>query len=379
MITGPPIGAPPIAAVPDPVRSPNGYAGCAWRAAPAEDPHGSLYDRLNSVAVVSPREAWAVGEFYTGREGGPTGAFVERWDGRRWREVAARIPRRAILWSVSASGAGDVWAVGQSNPGGQLIEHWDGSAWRTVPPPPHQDGILFAVAASSPDDVWAVGARRLGAGGRTLVEHWNGRRWSVVPSPDPAIPRTPRPYAVLRAVTGISPTDVWAAGYAGGVRSLVTHTLIEHWNGRRWRIVPSPIVRSSRGVINNLLFSISGDRREDVWAVGSWGSLPGGYGGKGDHALAMHWNGRRWSRVATPPVAQRGLLSGVIARGGHAWAVGDQGLQPRQRTLIARFDGSRWRTVASPRGSSLAAIAASSAGPVWTVGASGRRPLAARC
>jgi hypothetical protein len=355
----------------------NPRQACAWRTIPSSDPHPSLYDRFDSIAAVSPRDAWAVGDYFTGREGGPQGAFIERWNGRRWRLAAAPIPRGAILRSLSASGARDVWAVGQADDGGQLIEHWDGARWRVVPVPRH-GGLLNGVVGLTSHNAWAVGAH-FGVGGKTLIEHWNGTRWLVVPSPSPPAAPGRRPYAILSAVTAISPNDVWAAGYSGGVRSPVTRTLIEHWDGRRWTIVPSPNVRSPHGVINDLLFSISGSRRDDVWAVGSWGSVPGGYGGKGDHALALHWAGRSWSRIATPAVAQRSLLTGVVTRGGRAWAVGDRGLQPHQQTLIERWDGARWSVVPSPAGFSLAAVTTSSGGAVWTVGANGRRPLAARC
>jgi hypothetical protein len=357
----------------------NSPRACAWRTTPSSDPHFSLYDRFDSIAALSPHDAWAVGDYFTGREGGRHGAFIERWNGRRWRVVAAPIPRGAILWSVSASGAQDAWALGQTDDGGQLIEHWDGARWRVAPALHPPAPILFGVAARTRHDAWAVGVRSRGGGGKTLIEHWDGTRWMVVPSPSPGAAPGRRPYAILRAVTAISPTDVWAAGYSGGVRSPVTRTLIEHWDGRRWTIVPTPNVRSSRGVTNNILFAISGSRRDDVSAVGSWGSVPGGYGGKGDHALALHWDGRSWSRSPTLAVAQRSLFLGVVTRGRQAWAVGDRGLQPHQQTLIEHWDGAHWSVVPSPAGFSLAAVTTSSDGTVWTVGASGRRPLAARC
>jgi hypothetical protein len=363
----------------DPLAS-NSRQACAWRAITSADPHPSLYDRFDSIAAVSPRDAWAVGDSFTGREGGRQGAFIERWNGRRWRLAAAPIPRGAILWSLSASGARDVWAVGQAADGGQLIEHWDGARWRVALAPHPPAPILFAVAARTPRDAWAVGVRDRGGGGQTLIEHWDGARWAVVSSPSPRAPPGRRPYAILRAVTAISPSDVWAAGYSVvGVPATTLRTLIEHWDGRQWTIVPSPNVRSPHGVINDILFSISGRRRDDVWAVGSWGSVPGGYGGKGDHALALHWDGRNWSRIVTPTVAQRSLLFGVVTRGGRAWAVGDRGLQPHQQTLIERWDGARWSVVPSPAGFSLAAVTTSPGSAVWTVGAIGRRPLAARC
>jgi hypothetical protein len=347
---------------------------CVWRSTPISDPHPVLYDRLNSVAAVSPRKAWAVGDYFTGHEGGPQGALIERWNGQRWSIAAAPLLRGASLESVSASGARNVWAVG-----GQLIEHWNGVRWRIVPPAPSPGSILNAVVARTPRDAWAVGVRSRGGGGKTLIEHWNGTGWSVVPSPGPTAARSQRAYAILQAVTALSPRNVWAAGYSGAVRSSGTRTLIEHWDGRRWRIVRSPNVRSAGGVVNDILFSISGDQPDDVWAVGSWGSVPGGYGGKGDHALVLHWDGHRWSRTATPAIRRRGLLSGVIARAGRAWAVGDRGLQPKQETLIERWDGTHWSVVPSPTGFSLAAATIASGGVAWAVGANGRQPLAARC
>jgi hypothetical protein len=320
-----------------------------------------------------------VGDYFTGQEGGRHGAFVEHWNGERWHVAHAPIPAGASLESVSASGAGDVWAVGMRRNLGQLIEHWDGVRWRVLPAP-QPGGIVHAIAARTPHDVWAVGSRKRGPGFETLIEHWNGTRWMVVPSPSPPVPRGRRRSAILQAVTATSPTDVWAAGESViGVPATASRTLIEHWNGKRWMIVPSPNVTSS-GVTNEFLFSISASRRDDAWAVGSWGNyLPGGYGGKGDHALALHWGGRRWSQSATPALRQRSLLSSVTTAAGRVWAVGDRGLQPHQRTLIERFDGKRWTIVPSPPGFSLSAVSASSGGGLWAVGANGRRPLAARC
>jgi hypothetical protein len=351
---------------------------CAWRTVRSADPHPILYDRFNSIALVSPREAWAVGDYFTGREGGRHGAFIEHWNGRRWRLAHAPIPPGASLESVSASGAADVWAVGVRRNLSQLIEHWDGERWHVMPAP-LPGGLVHAVAARTPEDAWAVGTRKRGTGFGTLIEHWNGMKWTIVASPSPPT-RHPRRYAILEAVTAISPTDVWAAGnLIIGVPAKASRTLIEHWNGRRWMIVPSPNVTSS-DLTNDFLFSVSGSRRDDVWAVGSWGDyLAGGFGGKGDHALALHWDGRRWSLSTSPALHERSLLSGVAAVAGRAWAVGNGGSQPDQHALIERFDGKRWSVVPGSPGFSLSAVSARSDGGAWAVGANGRRPLAARC
>src|SRR5205085_2469989 len=61
-------------------------------------------------------------------------------------------------------------------------------AWRTVSSPnPGTDDSLYAVSALSSSDVWAVGNNYDGGPVlvRTLIMHWDGTQWSVVPSPNP--------------------------------------------------------------------------------------------------------------------------------------------------------------------------------------------------
>jgi hypothetical protein len=68
---------------------------------------------------------------------------------------------------------------------------------------------------------------------RALIEHWNGTRWSIVPSPSvgPTV-------SILTAVAALSTNDVWAAGHSS--TNTTYSTLVKHWNGRKWAIVPSP-------------------------------------------------------------------------------------------------------------------------------------------
>jgi len=76
------------------------------------------------------------------------------------------------------------------------------------------------------------------------------------------------------------------------------------------------------------------------------------------------------------------VLDGVAAVGsGAAWAVGATIAEPA-RTLILRWDGTAWRTVASPDPSAgsdvLDRVAAVSARSAWAVGfSSGGRPVVA--
>ena len=89
----------------------------------------------------------------------------------------------------------------------------------------------------------AVRARRaaspsaLGRPGKTLVEHWNGTSWSIVTSPNPS--RLRRRLAEQRVVC--EHHELLAVGsYFDGSSG---KTLVEHWNGTAWSIVPSPTPR----------------------------------------------------------------------------------------------------------------------------------------
>src|SRR6185437_7900053 len=80
-------------------------------------------------------------------------------------------------------------------------------AWRLVDSPLISQGSeLFNVTALSRDDVWAVGAYGSQTA-RTLIEHFDGTRWSVIPSP------TVGKYAnFLYGLAAVSPRDIWAVG-----------------------------------------------------------------------------------------------------------------------------------------------------------------------
>src|SRR5262249_15305031 len=123
---------------------------------------------------------------------------------------------------------------------------------------------FLGVAAISASDVWIVGADdastppgQLAPLHTTLIEHWDGTAWSIVPSPNSASG------GYLAGVAALSSTNVWAVGSTDGV--YIGQTLIEHWDGATWSIVPSP---SPSGATNSYLAGVAGNAANDVWAVG---------------------------------------------------------------------------------------------------------------
>src|ERR1700692_3270935 len=59
--------------------------------------------------------------------------------------------------------------------------------------------------------------------------------WSVVPSAN-----VPSYSNVLYGVAAVSASNVWAVGYYQNNSGTTGPSLIEHWNGSKWRIISSP-------------------------------------------------------------------------------------------------------------------------------------------
>jgi uncharacterized membrane protein len=319
-----------------------GAQAAAWSVVPSPDPAGG--GELNGVASISANDVWAVG-------GSSSGTLTMHWNGQAWKAVNSPNAAGNTLTAASALSSTDVWAVGSS--GAQtLTEHWNGHQWKVVPSP--GPGTLAGVAAVSATDVWAVGSVAApGSGPRqTLIEHWNGTSWSVVPSPDAS---TGTYDNQLKAVTAVSATDAWAVGKSADTGSSTPKTLIEHWNGTNWSVVPSP--DASTGF--NVLTATAAVSASDEWAVGEFAS------GTTRQALIEHWDGTSWSVVpsANPSPGDDGLNGVAAVSATDIWAVGS--------ALIEHWDGTSWAVVPSPSpiGNTLNAAAADpGTGQAWAVG-----------
>ena len=182
----------------------------------------------------------------------------------------------------------------------------------------------------------------------------------------------------LLGVDAVSENDVWAVGWAQDPNGpqYVKRTLIQHFDGSSWNIVPSP---NPRNDIDSQLHAVSGVARNDVWAVGSShnGTLP-------SRSLIQHWDGAQWNIVTSPsPDKQFNELRGVAAlSANNVWAVGYRGGTKSEtpiETLILHWDGGSWRQIASPNVSGganqLFGVTAISADDIWAVGSVAGAPL----
>jgi alpha-tubulin suppressor-like RCC1 family protein len=275
--------------------------------------------------------------------------------------------------AVSAASATDAWAVGTSEVSGDLplAEHWNGTAWSHVAIPVATtvgQAELNGVDDLSPTNAWAVGDfEETGTTNElTLIEHWNGTAWTVVPSPNPGTGTGSAD--VLTAIDGVGPNDLWAVGYfdIGGEFNAL---LFEHWNGTAWSFVPPPEESGEQ-----FATAVTAITSNDVWVVGNVGF--------NQATVAANWNGTSWQEVTTPTLQttdSTNFLTGVSADGANdVWASGYEGNVNDtnfDQPYMLHWTGTSWQLVELPdagsEGSSLAGDTVLSPTDVWAVGRTG--------
>jgi hypothetical protein len=279
-----------------------------------------------------------------------------------------------FLISTSVIGPNDIWAVGDSENGGgfdqSLAEHWDGSTWKVVATPNFGtfDNDINGVSAVSTNDVWVVGDYATNSTATGLVAtalHWNGSSWTTYSF-------APSPLATMYAVTVVSSSNVWAVGtYA--IAGIGNATLVEHWDGIAWSLIPSP----SPSTFDSELFAVSSWSATDIWAVGRQQSVSPTLRSSPSPSIGTAVHGRR--SPPTPRQATTRSWSGNARGRSRHWSglrklcsgPADPAAQ-RELDLLASGSSTNDVTVGgtslnAPTTNALQAVSRSGAG-LWAVG-----------
>ena len=300
---------------------------------------------LKALTALSQNDAWAGGE-----------KFILHWNGQQWQPVTGLSISDFTLSSLAATAANDVWAVGSYKDSRAtdkgikpLLAHWDGHQWSLVTSSSLPEfGELYSAAALSSSDVWATGdsISSQDDSSQSVILHWDGQQWNVVSHPE----RTGTFNSSLNAITALSANDVWAVGddsynHPSQYQANVNETLVEHWDGASWKVVPSP----STG-LNDDLTSVTAVSTNDIWAVGStdqgMGNSPTNAGGPiAPEGQIEHWDGKSWNIVQQ--AQSSGPLSEIAAISmNDIWAVGAladaHGVVTSE---LEHWDGQHWSSV----------------------------------
>jgi hypothetical protein len=231
-------------------------------------------------------------------------------------------------------------------------------SWSVVPSVGVENARLDAVAADAPDDAWAAGgpSNFTGSGQRmALIEHWDGRRWRITPG---------QPFAaVLEGVAATARNDAWVVGErtdpSGRLAEHGLGAVAEHWDGTRWRHVLLPRLQR--------LSAVAATSATNAWAVGA--DTRGA-------AVALHWNGLRWRTQLRLPNAELRDVAALSTT--DVWAVGGRPAPSDARFLELHWNGKRWSTYSQPSPSGghdsdprLIGVAAAARNDVWVAGDAG--------
>ena len=222
-----------------------------------------------------------------------------------------------------------------------------GSGWSIVPSYSFglQDNVLASVSAISADR--RLGGRRLlsdrvasaGHAGTPLRRN----RWTAFPLPNVGTEQN-----VLQGVSLTSTGLAWAVGFyeSGKFRQ---NTLIEHFGGAVWSVVPSP----SPGARQSVLYGVAAISDHDVWAVGAEEDSPD----CGTHSPSIG-TGRVVGGRALDPGASGNQL--VLGEGHSDRTMLCCGTAGRSRfpsgALIERWDGKSWSLMGAPSDPSASAL-----------------------
>ena len=174
----------------------------------------------------------------------------------------------------------------------------------------------------------------------------------------------------LFGVEGVSRADVWAVGSYFTPTTGTHLPLLAHWNGMGWSQVANPDYGNNNVGRLNAVAALSAN---DVWAVGN---VYNRAGGSSSRTLIQRWDGSRWNVVPSPNPGERSgpSLNAVYARSSNdAWAVGSYAESGSIRTLTMHWDGSQWTIVPNPTptfgtGGILHSVGGVAANDIWAVG-----------
>jgi hypothetical protein len=164
----------------------------------------------------------------------------------------------------------------------------------------------------------------------------------------PNVP-TPGSFSELRAVNCISRSSCWAVG---GYSNSAELNQALHWNGKKWSRVRTPNPGgTSSGAINEL-FGVRCLKSNDCWAVG-------GYFRNGAQLnQTLHWNGKKWTLMKSPDpegksIGHFNVLADVrCTSANNCWAVGQDGvLSGLNETIfnqILHWNGKKWSQAKTP-------------------------------
>jgi hypothetical protein len=279
---------------------------------------GPADNALNSVAPISRAQAWAGGWELVGGFEEPVTYHLA---GGKWHKLVPPGGRGVFVNSLSATSASNVWATESDAP---TVLKLGRHGWVAHAIPAGRDQILIdGGVTTGPTGNWALYYDE--TTGKGYASRFDGKRWHRQLLPVPATADSD--YGLVSAS---SASNIWALAFAGGKPAAL------HYNGKKWRITtfPAGLAAKSLTLSPEQILAVS---PTSVWVSIATSSVKPG------PLVLLHWNGKRWSKVAgkSRPAA---TLPGPMASDGRGgvWMAAVGGLSTSPGLLLLHYSGGRW-------------------------------------
>ena len=250
---------------------------------------------------------------------------------RRWSRRMARILGSvAMALGLAAGAAATASAQLAAHPGAGQAIAGPGPVWLpgrgVLVPESRSSGGLEGVFCTSAASCWAVGYFERHGAFLNEALRWNGHRWSRISAPSPGGTAS-GDTSELFGVRCTTAKNCWAVGFYE--RHGVQLDEAIHWNGKNWSRVATPTPGGTLPDDFNELFDVACTSPGNCWADGEYGVIAND--SEVIENQALHWNGRTWSLIRTPNPGGT-ASNGVNALGSirctsarNCWAVGSYG------------------------------------------------------
>lgn len=290
------------------VTAPAAEAVAEIHAAEHPYPPGDVASDLYEVWGAESNDVFAVG----------AGGTVIHWDGTRWTamQTPTEKPLRA-LWGTTGE---DVFAASEDS-----LFHYDGDSWRPIGST--GDVPVTDLTGSASNELFAVGDH--------LFVRYDGTRWETLSSDDFNFYWPPSYGGVWAAYSG----DVYAVGRGYRGSDGVNRPLMVRYDGSEVTRVDLP-TNALRSTYDDLqLADVRGTAPDAIVAVGAVHHANENESGP----YALHYNGEEWTEMSVADGLAGSFHDVWGSASGQWFAVGGRS----SAGLIARFDGSVWRHMAS--------------------------------
>jgi len=264
-------------------------------------------------------------------------AVAAQWNGAQW--ATRSLPGSASAFYTDLACASGSSCIAIDAHGGSA--RWDGTIWRSDPMPQP----ALAVSCPTSRDCVAVGGSGL-PGAPPAAERWDGTAWTAMEVAGPA--STTFTDVACSAVRNCIAVGYAVTGPPVYKANRPTSTVIEHWDGANWSVMPSP---NAHGALANLLSAVACPAPTSCEAVGYDIDAANVGTSKASRPLILRLNAGHWALQSVPGLlAKRELTDVSCSSPAACTAVGRRQVSrttlPSMLTLTYRWNGRAWSRAA---------------------------------